>query len=100
MNNVNGLTAAEAERLTMLAEECAEVIQAVSKILRHGYESRNPDLENSPTNREHLDKEVLDFYSVQMMMLNAGDLRFFDGEEVGEARRRKLRYTHFQGGDV
>src|SRR5579872_899269 len=36
------LTPAQIERLALLAEECGEVMQAVSKILRHGYESRNP----------------------------------------------------------
>jgi hypothetical protein len=38
----NGLTPAEAERLALLAEECGEVIQAIGKVLRHGYESRHP----------------------------------------------------------
>ena len=37
MNNFNQLTPAETERLAILAEECGEVIQAVGKILRHGY---------------------------------------------------------------
>ena len=39
----NKLTPAEDERLAMLAEECAEVIQIVSKIQRHGYDSWHPD---------------------------------------------------------
>lgn len=51
----NQLTPAEAERLALLAEECGEVIQAIGKILRHGYESRHPD--GGPTNREALERE-------------------------------------------
>ena len=39
----NRLSPAEDERLTVLAEECSEVIQAICKIQRHGYESFNPD---------------------------------------------------------
>jgi len=44
----NGLSPAEAERLALLAEECGEVVQAVCKVLRHGYESTNPTLCNGP----------------------------------------------------
>jgi NTP pyrophosphatase (non-canonical NTP hydrolase) len=39
----NALTPAEAERLSWLAEECAEVVVAVEKIKRHGLHSVNPD---------------------------------------------------------
>ncbi len=42
-DHFNRLTPAEAERLAMLAEEAAEVIQIVGKILRHGYASYHPD---------------------------------------------------------
>lgn len=34
----------EAERLVVLMEECGEVIQACSKILRHGWKSSNGEL--------------------------------------------------------
>ena len=37
----NKLTEAEQERLVILAEECAEVIQVVAKIQRHGFNSDN-----------------------------------------------------------
>ena len=33
----------EEERIFLLMEECAEVIQICRKILRHGYEFFNPD---------------------------------------------------------
>lgn len=56
----NKLTPAEAERLAILAEECAEVIQVVGKILRHGYESYDPTTEGAPRNRELLVKELSD----------------------------------------
>jgi hypothetical protein len=39
-------------------EECAEVIQAVTKILRHGKHSFNPDRPNSLTNLQDLSKEL------------------------------------------
>ena len=44
----NGLGAAELERLAFLAEECAEAIQVVAKIVRHGWESRDPTRAGGP----------------------------------------------------
>lgn len=60
VEHFNGLTAAQDERLALLAEECAEVIQAITKIQRHGYESYNPlDLrEHRLSNRQALEKEI------------------------------------------
>lgn len=57
--NFNELTPAETERLAILAEEMGETIQVIGKILRHGYDSRNP-LEGKTgwTNRANLEKEL------------------------------------------
>ncbi len=54
----NGLTPAETERLDIMQEECAEIIQAISKIKRHGYESFNPFDTDRTTNRSSLSKEI------------------------------------------
>lgn len=54
--NMFHLTLAEQERLDIVQEECAEVIQAISKIKRHGFESGHPD--GSTTNRQDLEKEL------------------------------------------
>lgn len=35
MENFNGMTPAETERLAILVEECGEVVQIGMKILRH-----------------------------------------------------------------
>jgi hypothetical protein len=58
----NRLTPAEAERLALLIEECAEVQQSATKILRHGYESVNPKLPKhlQETNRHALERELGD----------------------------------------
>lgn len=55
-DHFNKLTPAEAERLAFLAEECAEVVQAVGKILRHGYDNHHPD--HQQTNRKLLETEL------------------------------------------
>lgn len=72
MQHFNGLTPAEAERLALLAEELGEVQQAIGKILRHGYESRNP-LQPGPTNRESLEREMGDVHCAMTLMWTAGD---------------------------
>jgi NTP pyrophosphatase (non-canonical NTP hydrolase) len=91
----NKLTPAEDERLTMLAEECAEVIQAVTKIQRHGYDSHHPD--GGPDNRDNLQRELTDMSGVLCLMIEAKDI--LPGTYLGthKAMRRKLRYAHHQG---
>ena len=62
----NKLTPAQVERLAILSEECGEVVQAVGKILRHGYESVDPTFSDPSgdtralTNQEMLEKECGD----------------------------------------
>lgn len=75
MEHFNQLSPAEAERLALLGEELGETQQAIGKILRHGYESKNPFNPNGRTNREDLEKEIADVYVAARMMFNAGDIR-------------------------
>jgi len=92
----NKLTPAEDERLAMLAEECAEVIQIVSKIQRHGYDSRHPADPLKTTNRAMLRKEVADIAAVTASMLSHSDFEAFTEMDVKVAWRKKLRYAHHQ----
>jgi len=70
----NQLNPAEAERLAILAEECAEVIKVVGKILRHGYESYDPTGKESGTNRSLLEKELGDIKAINKTMEESGDV--------------------------
>lgn len=91
----NELTAAEAERLAMLAEECGEVVQAIGKVLRHGYESTHPD--GGPTNREALRRELVDLRAVVYMMALKCDFPALERDtEFEDAYGRKYRYAHHQ----
>jgi len=90
---------AETERLHMLIEECSEVIKAATKILRHGWKSYNPDLppEDRTTNREDLERELLDVKAVVWGMQQAGELDSEPGYSMlEETWAKKLRYTHMQ----
>jgi NTP pyrophosphatase (non-canonical NTP hydrolase) len=50
------------EVMDILQEECAEVIQAVSKISRFGLDNSKPGI--SKTNREHLEEELGDMQAM------------------------------------
>lgn len=93
----NELTEAEAERLALLAEECAEVIQAVMKIQRHGYESYNPDVPASPSNRAELEKELGHMAHAVDRMLLATD---FSEDAINASADQKAakieQYLHHQ----
>lgn len=95
MEQFNKLTPAEAERLVLLSEECGEVIQAIGKILRHGFESAHPD--GGPTNRESLERECGDVYLAIRMLINAVDI---DGNNISQRADDKAksvnRYLHHQ----
>lgn len=63
----NKLTKAEEEMLTILMEECGEIVQAASKIIRHGKYSEHPRLPGI-NNMEHLIKECADFECMMDML--------------------------------
>jgi NTP pyrophosphatase (non-canonical NTP hydrolase) len=57
------ITPAEAEICNILLEESAEVIQAVSKVFRFGWDSCHPDTPNF-SNKEHLTEELGDLIAM------------------------------------
>lgn len=93
--NLNKLTPAELERLALLAEECGEVIQAINKIIRHGYESFHPD--HDENNRYDLEKECGDVRHAMIRLCDAGDL---DKQSIHNRADYKAetvaRYLHHQ----
>lgn len=70
----NKLSAAEEERLALLAEEMGECIQAIGRIQRHGYESRHPA--GGPTNRQQLEIELGHVKYAKILMSRCGDIDF------------------------
>lgn len=73
------------EVMDILQEECAEVIQAVSKIRRFGYETRWP--EEGPTNRYHLETEVGDLLAMIGILIENG---IISDSNVNHARMNKI----------
>lgn len=92
---MNQLTPAERERLVLLMEECAEVIQIASKVLRHGYESHHPH--GGPTNRAELEKEMGDVRYSMIMLCVAGDTNKSQIHQYAYDKAQSVQqYLHFQ----
>lgn len=70
----NKLTAAETERLAILAEELGEAIQVIGKIIRHGYKSRNPLEEDALTNKQLLEIELGDVHHAISYLCGSNDI--------------------------
>lgn len=92
----NKLTPAEIERLTCVAEEAAEVVQAVTKILRHGWMSTHPD-HPGINNREHLAKEIGDFRGAVALLTQAKELNVHEYQYYALNKLRRVqKYLHSQ----
>lgn len=98
-DHFNQLTPAQAERLAMLAEECAEVIQVVGKILRHGYDNYHPE-NRTFSNRDMLHQELTDLFAVQNEIYAQDRILLPSSETVKAAWDKKLRYAHHQAPDA
>lgn len=97
MSNVNGLTLAQVELLDMLAEEAAEVIQAVCKLKRHGPMSFHPkDPERTP-NFVLMSRELGDLIGVMGALDEKGMIDNDTVQQFAETKMaRSAPYLHHQ----
>ena len=79
------MNAKETEVLDILQEECAEVIQAVSKIRRFGADNVKPG--KPKTNRDHLEEELGDMLAMIDIML---ELRIISLDNLEIAKKAKI----------
>ena len=77
------------EVMDILQEECAEVIQAVSKISRFGIDNVKPG--KPKTNREHLEEELGDMLAMIDIMLELGIVSLSNLEVAKQAKIEKLK---------
>lgn len=90
MKSFNKLSAAQIERLAILAEECGETVQAAMKIIRRGYDRKHPR-KPGPTNRGHLEEEIGNVLNAIEMMVAAGDVRSKKIKESLESKRERVK---------
>ena len=74
------------EVMLIALEECAEVIQAISKVFRFGIDS----VHNGVSNKEHLEEEVGDLLCMIEMMMEQDILSRGIVAEAKFAKRAKL----------
>ena len=89
----NGLTEAQEERLTLLIEECSEVIKCATKIQRFGYDSINPYSPHEGTNLHQLQLEMGDIVAVQRLMAINGD--YFPQAVESRANEKYLKLQKY-----
>jgi len=77
------------EVMDILQEECAEVIQAVSKISRFGLDNLKPG--KPKTNREHLEEELGDLYAMIEILQELDVVSWTNIEAAAKAKREKLK---------
>lgn len=82
------LTDKQKEYLLILAEECSEVIKVITKTFRFGLESKNPNIPNSPTNKEELIQEIGDVMAM-VELLKDSALQLSD-KALEEAKKKKI----------
>ena len=77
----------DVELLTVTMEECAEVIQACSKIIRFGYDSEW----NGQTGAEILERELGDLQCMIDLLHSNDVISFTKMDEQAEAKYEKLK---------
>jgi NTP pyrophosphatase (non-canonical NTP hydrolase) len=79
----------EREILLIAQEECAEVIQAISKCFRFGLDNVKPG--KPKTNREHLEEELGDLIAMLNIMCENGMVNYDAVEEAARQKVQKLK---------
>ena len=77
------------EVMDILQEECAEVIQAVSKISRFGLDNFKPG--KPKTNREHLEEELGDLMAMIDILQEMDIVSYANIEAASAAKHEKLK---------
>jgi NTP pyrophosphatase (non-canonical NTP hydrolase) len=77
------------EVMDITQEECAEVIQAISKISRFGIDNYKPG--KPKTNREHLEEELGDMLAMIDIMLEKGVVSLDNLNDAKAAKIEKLK---------
>ena len=82
------MTKVEHEIMAIAQEECAEVVQAISKIFRFGLTSKHPD--NTYDNKHQLEEEIGDLVCMISLMVENGIINESNIEQAANRKRKKL----------
>lgn len=90
------LSLAQTERLVLLVEECGEVIQAATKILRYGYDGV---YESGVLNRHQIELEIGDVLAVTDLLIGGDDVDSDSIELYAKEKKKKLKRNTLHQGD-
>lgn len=79
--------------LTVLSEECAEVIHAICKANRFGIDDHGHN--ERPTNRVQLHAELNDLFAVANMLIDEEIIPPFDPKMLLDKQKRVLKYMDY-----
>jgi NTP pyrophosphatase (non-canonical NTP hydrolase) len=77
------------EILLIAQEECAEVIQAISKIFRFGFDAQHPNEDRN--NLQRLEEELGDLVCMIGLLMNKKIVSESNVESAAELKLKKLR---------
>ena len=77
------------EILLIAQEECAEVIQAISKIFRFGFDAQHPNEDRN--NLQRLEEELGDLVCMIGLLMNKKIVSDSNVESAAELKLKKLR---------
>jgi NTP pyrophosphatase (non-canonical NTP hydrolase) len=86
----------ESYLLSTLGEECAEVVQAISKANRFGFESK---FESNLTNAEKISYEIADLVAVYEMIVDLGIVPGLDDRLIKEKKEKVIKLYKQFGND-
>jgi len=78
------------ETLVITQEECAEVIQAISKVLRFGFDSSYP-FQDSATTKECLEMEIGQLLCMIDILVEQGVVTALNVGQARQYKREKLK---------
>ena len=76
------------EILLIAQEECAEVVQAISKCFRFGFDEKHPDQDRN--NKQRLEEEVGDLMCMIEIMSDKGIIDYMQVFNAKNAKYQKL----------
>jgi NTP pyrophosphatase (non-canonical NTP hydrolase) len=82
------MTKVEHEIMAIAQEECAEVVQAISKIFRFGLTAKHPD--RTYDNKAQLEEEIGDLICMVSLMVENGIVNESSIEQAAKRKRKKL----------
>jgi NTP pyrophosphatase (non-canonical NTP hydrolase) len=94
------VTDREAGFIGLLQEEGAEVIQILSKVRRFGWESRNPYIPGSKTNRQLTEDEIGDVLAVTALLVKEGAVNLDDIAKRVVWKLEKLRALGYTPSEI